>query len=349
MKFERDETVLSLTTSSRVAKSTFIVRLIEGYFSGVSRFISLNLYIKIDYGEQIWKSGVSDRSGSRPKWNSFHQFEVTSSQHLDVTVFDKNLLFADSEIGRCRISLAEVASGHQTEWWTVLNASHVIGRVLLTFDMPNEENLMISTHSSHSSLDIREESFKVVDFEFEKESVLSQSISFKREKGRNKSTVQEENLEKLKIQVFNESGTSREQNLRILYEQAKKEDFRLKKEKSELRRFKEVLKKREQVLNIEESTLETEKSKLSKEKEEIQAMKSQINHDTAKLKQEKQKLNNDKRDIDSLSKELGQVSKRIQQEKTKQKQSSLIPRPSGDFEIPLWAPSQTRISKPGSS
>ena len=333
MNFDRDETVLSLTSSTRVFRSVFGIRLIEGYFSNVSKFSSMNLYVKILYGDQIWKSPSSEKLGSRPKWNSFHQFEFSQCQTFDLLVYDKSLLFSDTELGRARILLSEVSQGHQTEWWTIQNSSTTIGRILLTIDLPNEDCYIIPNHSCHSSLEIRDDFFKS-DFQSDKD--LSQSVLFLRNKSRNKSGSQEENLEKLRVDSLNDSGRMNDHELRILYEQAKKEDFKIKKTKAQLRKFKETLKIREQTLNTEENYLKLEKLKLNKEQEEILAMKSQLRHDSAKLKQEKQKLNSDKRDIEGLTQELGCASKRIMKEKMLIKKNTGSLRVEREDDLQSW-------------
>lgn len=326
MSSVRDETVLSLSSSTRIVRSLLGLRLVEGSFSVVSKFTSLNLYVKFQYGEQIWKSNTSLKAGCKPKWNSFHQFDLTPCQSIEIIVYDKSILFADSEIGRCKLTLSEISQGHQTEWWSISNINQIVGRVLLTFDLPQEEPNFFNMHSSHNSLEIREEYFKQLESDADKD-LMSQLSNYKREKSRNKSSVQEDNIEKIKCDLVQESNRFNDSSLKILFEQAKKENAKLKKAKAEIKRCKENLKRREMSLITEEENVQLEKNKLFKEREEIQIMKSQLSHDSAKLKQERQKLTNEKREIESLTKELGQASKRIHKEKILIKKSSLTARP----------------------
>ena len=342
MSSDRDQTVLSLSSSTRIPRSFLGIRLIEGSFSVTSKLTSFSLYVKFQYGEQVWKSCTSLKAGCKPKWNTFHQFDLSPCQAIDITVYDKSILFSDSEIGHSKLILSEISQGHQTEWWSISNANQVVGRVLLTFDLPQEEQNLFSLHSSHNSLEIREEYFKQLKSDPD-DDLMVQLANYRREKSRNKSTVQDDNIEKIKSDLAQENSRLRDKDsgLRILFEQAKRENAKLKKAKAEIKRCKENLKRREQSLIVEEVNLQQEKSKLVKEKEEIQAMKSQLSHDSAKLKQEKQKLSNEKREIESLTKELGQASKRIHKEKIMIKKSSLTTRPF--FEEDPFA-SQTGIN-----
>lgn len=325
MNSGRDETVLSLSSSTRIVRSLLGLRLLEGSFSVVSKFTSLNLYLKFQYGEQIWKSNTSLKAGSKPKWNSFHQFDLTPCQSLEIVVYDKSVLFADSEIGRCKLTLSEISQGHQTEWWSISNTNQVVGRVLIAFDLPQEEPNLFSMHSSHNSLEIREEYFK--QLESDDKDLMVQLSAYKRDKSRNKSSVQDDNIEKIKCDLAQESDKLSDSSLKILFEQAKKENAKLKKAKAEIKRCKENLKRKEMSLINEEENVQHEKNKLVREREEILVMKSQLSHDSAKLKQERQKLTNEKREIESLTKELGQASKRIHKEKILIKKSSLTTRP----------------------
>jgi len=263
----------------------------------------------------------------RPRWNSYHQFDYFPSSTVDFTFYDKGLLFSDAEIGTCRLNMSDISQGHLTEWWSILNSSNtLVGTVLVTFEIPQEESNLLTTHSSHNSLEIREEFAKFSsEIELEKESLHAQWANCRKEKVRNKSGIQEESVDKLRVDLSRENERLREKesNLKGLFEQAKKESNKLKKAKAELKRSRENLKRREQSLQIEELAILQEKQKLMKEKEEIQAMKSQLSHDSAKLKQERQKLSNEKREIESFGKELGQASRRIVKEKVLLKKSSL--------------------------
>ena len=319
MSSSRNDFFVTLSTSSR-SNLHLGVRLLEGIFTySTSKFSSVSLYSKINYGEQVWKSPQSSRAGLRPQWNSYHIFEYTSCPEIELTFYDRNLFFSDVEIGTCKLTITEISQNHLTDWWCVSNSSkQMVGSVLITFELPHEESNLITTHSSHNSLEFREEFLKQsAEIELEKESLHAQWASYRREKSRNKSGIQDECIDKMKIDLSreNERLKEKESNLKVLFEQAKKEGSKLKKAKAELKRNRENLKRREQSLLIEEQAVLQEKARLNKEKEEIQAMKSQLSHDSAKLKQERQKLMTEKREIESLSKELGNASKKIAKEK----------------------------------
>jgi hypothetical protein len=325
MSSSRNEVLLSLSTSAR-SNQHLGVRLLEGAFSiTTSKFSSMSVYVKVQYGDQIWKSSPSIRQGQRPQWNLFHSFDFCSASEIDFTFYDKGI-FSDTELGSIKPTISEISQNHQTEWWSILNSSkQLVGSVLVTFELPQDENL-ITTHSTHNSLEFRDEFLKQsAEIELEKESLHAQWASYRREKSRNKSGLQDECIDKLKLDLSreNERLKEKESNLKVLFEQAKKEGAKLKKAKAELKRSRENLKRREQSLQIEEQAILHEKVKLGKERDEIQAMKSQLSHDSAKLKQERQKLLTEKREIENLSKELGQASRKITKEKVLLKKSSL--------------------------
>ena len=336
MSSERNEIILSLSGSPRSNLPGLGIRLLEGILTiSTSKFGSMNTYAKIQYGEQIWKSPLSSRTGMKPKWNAYHQFELCNSNFINVTIYDKGAFFGDAEVGSCKLQISDISQGHQTEWWSISNQSNtVVGSLLITFDLPHEESILLTTHSSHNSIEIRDEYFKqLADFESEKESLYAQWANYKREKSRNKSGPHDESMEKLRNELAQENTRLREKetSLKMLFEQAKKENAKLKKTKAELKRCRENLKRREQSLLMEELSIQQEKNKLSKEQEEVSAIKSQLNHDFAKLKQERQKLNSEKREIENISKELGNTSKKIAREKILLKKSSLATRQNHDL------------------
>ena len=336
MSSERNEIMLSLSTSPRSNLPGLGVRLLEGILTiSTSKFGSMNTYAKIQYGNQVWKSPQSLRTGMKPKWNSYHLFDLCNSSLIEVTIYDKGVLFGDAEVGSCKLQISEISQGHQTEWWSITNSSNLaVGTLLITFDLPHEDSILLTTHSSHNSLEIRDEYFKqLADFEMEKEGLHSQWNNFKREKGRSKSGLHEEGMEKLRGELAQENNRLREKetSLKVLFEQAKKENAKLKKAKAELKRCRENLKRREQSLQMEEVAIQQEKNKLSKERDEVLAIKSQLSHDFAKLKQEKQKLVSEKREIESISKEIGSTSKKITREKILLKKSSFAPKNNRDL------------------
>lgn len=336
MSSERNEMVLSLSGSPRSNIPGLGIRLVEGSLTvSTSKFGSMSIYSKVQYGDQVWKSPISSRTGMKPKWNAYHLFEICPSTTIEIALYDKGLLFSDAEVGRCKLQISEISQGHQTEWWSVSNAnSQVVGSVLVTFDLPHEDSALLTTHSSHNSIEIRDEYFKqLAEIELEKECLHSQWTNYKREKGKNKSGLHEESMEKLRTELAQENNRLREKetSLKVLFEQAKKENAKLKKAKAELKRCRENLKRREQSLQMEEAAIQQEKMKLTKEREEIQAIKSQLHHDSAKLKQERQKLTSEKREIENISKELGQTSKKIAREKILLKKSSFATRQSQDL------------------
>lgn len=332
MSSDRNEIVLSLSGSPRsVSISGIGVRLVEGTLTGTptgtpTKFGSMNAYVKIQYGDQVWKSPLSSRTGLKPKWNAYYLFEMCQSKTIEVTLYDKGSWFGDTEIGKCKLLIPEISQRHQTEWWTLSNQNNQpVGNLLLTFDLPNDDSILLTTHSSHNSLEIRDEYFKqLADFELEKD-LHAQWSNYRREKTRNKSGSHDESMEKLKTELAQENNRLKEKelNLKSLCEQAKKEDIKLKKAKAELKRCRENLKRREQSLQIEEAAIHQEKTKIIKEKEEIMGIKSQLKHDIAKLKQEHQKLSSEKREIENISKELGSTSEKIAREKIMLKKSSL--------------------------
>lgn len=336
MSSERNETMLSLSGSPRSNIPGLGIRLLEGTLNvSTSKIGSMNTYAKVQYGEQVWKSPLSARTGMKPKWQCHHIFDLCSSNIVEVTIFDKSVIFGDSEVGSCKLQISEISQGHQTEWWSISNNANVItGSLLITFDLPHEDSILLTTHSSHNSLEIRDEYFKqLADFELEKESLHAQWNHYKREKSRNKSGQHEESMEKLRNELAQENNRLREKemSLKMLFEQAKKENAKLKKAKAELKRCRENLKRREQSLQMEEVAIQQEKTKLVKEREEVLAIKSQLNHDFARLKQERQKLNSEKREIENISKELGNTSKKITREKILLKKSSFTTRQNRDL------------------
>lgn len=336
MSSDRNEIFLSLSGSPRANMQGLGVRLVEGTITvSVSKFSHMSLYVKVQYGDQIWKSPISSRSGPQPKWNSYYVFELCPSPSIELFVYDKGMLFSDAEVGRCKLQLSEISQGHFTEWWPLCNsANQPVGTILITFDLPHEDSTLMTTHSSHNSVEIRDDYYKqLADMELEKESLHTQWANCKREKSRNVSGVHEENVEKLRSELSLENNRLREKesNLKVLFDQAKKDNAKLKKAKAEIKRCRENLKRREQSLQMEELAIQQEKAKLAKEKEELLAIKSQLYHDSAKLKQERQKLNSEKREIESISKELGQTSKKIAREKLMLKKASLVTKSNQDL------------------
>ena len=336
MSSERNEIVLSLSGSPRSNIPGIGVRLVEGILNvNTSKIGSMNTYAKIQYGDQIWKSPLSSRSGMKPKWNVYHLFDICNSNNIEVTIYDKGVWFGDAEVGKCKLQISEISQRHLTEWWSISNANNqVVGTILLTFDLPHDESILLTTHSSHNSIEIRDEYFKqLADLELDKESLHVQWTNYRREKSRNKNGPHEESMEKLRTELSQENNRlkEKESNLKNLFEQAKKESAKLKKAKAELKRCRENLKRREQSLQMEEVAIQQEKNKLSKEKEEITTIKSQLNHDLAKLKQERQKLVSDKREIENISKEIGSTSKKIVRDKILLKKSSLNTKQNRDI------------------
>jgi len=307
------ELILSLSTSPRAHNSGLGVRLIEASLVvNTAKFGSMNCYARIVYGEQNWKSPLSSRSGMNPKWNSYHTFEQSESENIEVTVYDKGLI-KDTLVGSCKLNLTEIKAGHQTEWWSLVNMATPVGTVLITFDLPNDESVLITTHSSHNSTDFREEYFRqLAELEAEKDALNAKWAHFNKS-----SKLHTESVQKLRKELAEENNKLREKeaNLKSLFEQAKNESAKLKKAKAELKRCRESLKRREQSLQMEEVEIQNEKQRIQKEREQQQQFRAQLSHDFAKLKQEKHKLTASKRDLEKTSKELGANTKQLLKEK----------------------------------
>ena len=79
-----------------------------------------------------------------------------------IVFFDKGLVFGDSELGRCVLSLADIRQRHFTEWWPVVAADgSMVGQVLLTFTLPHEDSTLLTLHSQQQpSLEFREDFMK---------------------------------------------------------------------------------------------------------------------------------------------------------------------------------------------
>ena len=269
---------------------------------------------------------MSSRPGLNPKWNKYHLFEFSNAGSIDITVYDKGILFSDREIGKCKIQLSDISQGHQIEWWAILNSSNTsVGMILINFELPNDDSTLMTSHSPHDSLGMRDDFYLNLDSDIAKESMQNPWENYRREKSRNKSNISEENAEKLKNELILENSRLRdiEANIKLLFEKARKDSMKIKKDKAEIKRLRENLKRREQSLQVEENAIIQEKNRLIKEKEEVLATKAQLNHDIAKLKQETHKLSLEKRDIESFSKEIGSISKKIAKEKILLKKASL--------------------------
>lgn len=200
------------------------------------------------------------------------------------------------------------------------SSNNIVGTILITFDLPNEESVLLTTHSSQNSVDIRDDYFKqLADLDIDKDAL---HIQFPKKQ---KAAGTDESVEKLRKELANENSKLRdkEENLKLLFEKAKKESAKLKKAKAELQRCRESLKRREQSLQMEEIEVMHEKETIEQEREDLMKLKAQLSHDFAKLKQERQKLQVEKRDIETTTKELGSTSKKITREKVILKKSSL--------------------------
>jgi len=306
------------------------VRVIEALLQkNVAKIGHMHVFVQVNYGEQVWKSPLSMRAGMKPRWNSYHNFEINDSDVFHITLYHKAMIFGDIEIGSCNLQLADIRAGHLTEWWTVFNTQgEIAGTILITFDTPQEEHSLLTTHSSQNSLDIREEFLKnIADMDFEKDAGFP-IHNFQRDKLNFRLFLTQENAEIIKRELTEENTRLREKesNLKLLFEQAEIESAKIKRAKAELKRCKHSLKRREYSLQLEESELQFEKEKLKKDKEEIQRLRAQLKHDTAKLKQENAKLSSEKRKIDESFESLGDQTKKIYRENLQiRKESQAIP------------------------
>jgi C2 domain len=277
-------------------KAQFCLQVREGRFSvDVARIGVMYPYLKIFFGDEIWKSEPSSNGGMHPKWDQVHQFSYSSQKTLEIIAYDKSLIFGETEIGRCTIHLNDVVQGQLIHWWDLLTPSNSLaGHLLLTFEFPQAEAIV--GHSSNNSWDLKMHHHvesSPVTTKFRYKHLIQFSNRTPDSKIMHCSTEPDEvcDLEHLRNILIEENDRLKNQEIKVrqFFDKLKEDSGKLREERIELRKSKEILQKREETILAIKAQIAAEKLEILKEKEDIQNMKSTLNSNYLALKQEKLK------------------------------------------------------------
>lgn len=319
-------TILHTSPGSAIA-----IKVLEAQLNlDVAKLGSMKPFVKITYGNVSWRTEIS--MGMKPKWNTTHVFESCDSDIVEVTVYHKNMLFGETEVGKSMLNLSEVAKRHLTEWWSLSTITgDLAGSILLSFDLDGDRRFtdtsflgIHTTHSTNNSVDARDDLPKYT----EPADKLQDSTYYRRKKIRRMRQRYEEpidsdpkedyiDLEKLKNELLEENERIRiqEDKVKKLFEKLRLESNKLKQDKEEVKKSKLTLRRREECILAEKKIIEEEKEKARKEREQLEKLKDQLNSDYCRLKQEKLKMQAHKKLIEITSKQVTDKSKQLDKQR----------------------------------
>mmetsp|Transcript_8692 Transcript_8692/g.12920 ORF Transcript_8692/g.12920 Transcript_8692/m.12920 type:complete len:350 (+) Transcript_8692:1752-2801(+) len=297
---------------------TITFRIIEANLSiNVAKIGSMHPFVRVSYNGTNWKSESSSKPGMNPKWNACHSFTYSGSRTLEFTVYHKNLLIGETEIGKVTLNLNEICEGHETEWWNLTTLEGTMaGVILLSFDIERR------AHSSQNSLELGIAQLSPFPKIHRKRSQQFKPNLTQRPLDCNPVRLNTEpedpyDLEQLKEDLLEENNRlkSQEHKVRKLFDKLKQESTKVREEKQELRRCKETLQLREESILAEKEQMQKEKSQIESEKQELQKLREELSSEYSKLKQEKYKINTHKKLLERTSKQIGDTSKFLAKQK----------------------------------
>jgi hypothetical protein len=319
-------TILHTSPGSAIA-----IKVLEAQLQlDVAKLGSMKPFVKVTYGNVSWRTDIS--TGMKPKWNTTHVFESCDSDTVEVVVYHKNMLFGETEVGKCVLNLSEVARRHLTEWWSLSTFNgDLAGSILLSFDLDGDRRFtdtsfmgIHTTHSTNNSVDARDDLPKYT----EPTTKLQDSTYYRRKKIRRMRKRYEEppqtdpkedyiDLEKLKNELLeeNERIKTQEDKVKKLFEKLRLESNKLKQDKEEVKKSKLTLRRREECILAEKKIIEEEKEKVRKEREQLEKLKDQLNSDYYRLRQEKLRMQAHKKLIEITSKQVFDKSRQLDKQR----------------------------------
>lgn len=246
----------------------------------VSRIGNMYAYAKVKLGKLEFVSLSSEVGGQHPKWNQFFSFPFSYERLLSISVFDKSILFGETEIGRCLIDLSDVMQGRSSCWWKLLGVhSQVVGEVLLSFEFTKSTPRHTPTSSLDSNPQLLESPISAGRGHLKHQTL--QSTRTPDLKITHCSTEPDEiyDLESLRDDMLRENDMicTQENNFRSIFEKLKLEKINLKQESAELNKMKEELQKKEEKLLKSKIDLKAERALVMEERESLRGMKEKMN------------------------------------------------------------------------
>lgn len=283
-------------------KSQFVVQLLEGRLSvNVARIGNMYPFVKFTLGNETCRSEISDVGGMYPKWNQFFSFGLNLQKTFDIAVFDKSILFGETEIGKASIYLPDVLQGRHTEWWDIISSTgHLAGAIFLSFEFPRLNSG--PSHASKNSWDIKMhhhiESSPIAGRTKSKNltqvSNLTPNI-----KSQNSisgilltETVDFDDLLSSRTALIEKHERFKNQELLCLnnIQKLRQESNLIRNEKYEIKKNNEILQtKEEEILKVKEA-LKKERVDIEEEREFVKKQLEMLNQEYLKLKKEKLKI-----------------------------------------------------------
>lgn len=272
-------------------RSQLIAHLKEGrLLINVARLGQMYAYARLKLGDQQYISDFSDTGGLYPKWNQFFSFNLNLEHVLHLQILDQSLLFGETEIGRCQVSLKEINHKNQMSCIKIFSPNgQPAGEVFLSFEFTQET----VAHSSNSSWDFKLQIEASPLNKARGQCKHSTVVSARTPdiKITHCSTEPDEifDLETLRIDLTKENERIRNQEkiICVIFDKQKEESAALRKEKVEVRKQKEKLQKREENMLENRKEIEAEKKALELERKELERIKEHLNAEYLKLKREK--------------------------------------------------------------
>ena len=281
-------------------KAQFVVQLHEGrLYINVARIGSMYPIVKFSLGSEVWKSETSEIGGHYPKWNQFFSFPLDIQRNLEVIVFDKSIIFGETEIGRCTILLSDVVQGRLTEWWDILTPSgQLAGAIFLSFEFPSAEPS--GMHASKNSWDLKMhhhiESSPVVRVKGKTLTQVSKLTPDIKSMTSLTSTLVTEQFEleyeNSKSELIEKQERCKNQEITYLndIQKSKEENNLIRIEKSDIKKNNEVLQCKEEDILKEKEWMKKERAGIEEEKETLVKQLDLLNQEYMKLKREKLRI-----------------------------------------------------------
>jgi hypothetical protein len=317
----RQRAISDYELAEKKSQLNFLLQIIEGrLYINVSRLGAMYPYTKLYFGNEIWKSEASVQGGMHPKWNQTFSLSSSTQRILELVVYDRSLIFGETEIGRCTVDLHDVVQGHQTEWWDILSPlGELAGSILMSFEFPQPE--IAPMHNSNNSWDFKMhhhvESSPVVMKLRTQNSLVSHRTPDTKIMHCNTEPDEICDLEQLRCELIEEGERINHQEVKVkqFFDKLKVESVAIKGERKELKKNKEVLQMKEEIILKEKERVELDKESIDKDREEIKKMKETLNLEYLKLKMEKLKVKTQKRLLEKLRRKMNESSMKVDKQK----------------------------------